>query len=111
MQDTALRSEYSKTLKWLFATDDEREFKTLEDLSGSLGVTPPSVYRWRTRYNLDDHAIEVIRQRALECLPDVVQILSKKAVEGSPEHISLLLDFVGGLENKERGETEEGETS
>ena len=98
MKDTTLRSEYSKVLKWLFATDDEREFKTLEGLANSLNVTPPSVHRWRTRHSLDDQALEVIRQRALESLPDVVQILSKKAVEGSPEHTKMYLDFLKGLE-------------
>jgi hypothetical protein len=84
-----------RVVSWLATPEMEREPKTLEDLAAEIGVRPATILKWRSQ-KLDALAAEETRMKLFEHLPEVYDVLAKKAADGSPEHMKLFLTVAGG---------------
>ncbi len=103
-----LTTEQLKVVSWLATPENERKPRTLEDLATEIGVRPATIQRWRSR-KLEPLAAEEARLKLSEYLPDVYEILAKKAADGSPEHMKLYLEVASGCRLLPSTPTAQGE--
>ena len=90
-----LTTDQMRVVSWLTTPRDQREPNTIEELAKEIRVRPATILKWRSR-KLDALAAEEIRMKLFEHLPEVYDVLAKRAADGSPEHMKLFLTVAHG---------------
>ncbi len=90
-----LTPDQMRVVSWLTTPRDRREPNTIEELAKEIGVRPATILKWRSR-KLDALAAEETRMKLFEHLPEVYDVLAKRAADGSPEHMQLFLRVAHG---------------
>lgn len=78
----------------LFATGEYNCGQVAEQ----VGVTPQTISTWRRNYQYMDAIYQKAKEHLKSQLPEIYKAATKKAKDGSHQHIKIILDHLENLE-------------
>lgn len=79
---------------WLTIPAQYRRPRTQKRLAEYLDVHPVTLTRWKSDPAVRQTVLQLIKQRTVADLPDILKVIYDKALEGSPAHIKIYLELV-----------------
>ena len=75
------------------------------EIAGQIGVNPNTITRWKKDPKFMHAIVMRARKMLKEDLPLVYKSLSKQSIDGSAQHIRIMLDHLDALDNAHAGQT------
>lgn len=92
--DSEMRPEQWWFINWLTLPAQCRRPRTQRKVAEYLKIHPVTLTRWKSEPKVRETVLQLIKQRTVADLPDILKVIYDKAMEGSPAHIKIYLDLV-----------------
>jgi hypothetical protein len=81
-------------INWLTLPVQCRRPRTQRKVAEYLHIHPVTLTRWKSDPKIRQMVLQLIKQRTVADLPDILRVIYDKAMEGSPAHIKIYLELV-----------------
>jgi len=93
-----LTREYEEFVRFCATPRVLREIKTQREFAKKFGVSEDTLTDWKKTPRFPERIRQIILEHEQEKLPDVIDALRGKAMEGDPSAVRLWLQYVGEIQ-------------